>query len=415
MYRYLIYTLLFIATSASSFAQSSLDEYLLEAQQNNPGLKAKYAEFEASMQQLPQVNSLPNPSLTVAAFGQMVETRVGQQMARFSLSQMFPWFGTLEARKNVVAAQVETNFQSYQDARLELANKVKAAYYPLVELKELIRLQKENLEILATYKTIATSNFKNGTGSLSDALRVDLMSNEANTEIEILERKKKPLEFYFNTLLNRDKNESVIVTDSFSIPDKNEISRDSIFNHPKLQMLRSRRASALAQESLAAKDGMPELGLGFEYIITAKRKDVSIEGNGKDAYMPMVTVSLPIYRNRYKSAVKEARLMQTVYSEMEQSEENNLLSEFEKTQFDAEKALVEVELFDKQTKQVQQIIDISLVTLSNSDSDGFEEILRLQQQLIKYKSNKISALKEYYTAESMLLFIAGSDLSKSNK
>jgi outer membrane protein, heavy metal efflux system len=129
----------------------------------------------------------------------------------------------------------------------------------------------------------------------------------------------------------------------------------------------------------------------------------------------MVTVSLPIYRNKYKSAVKEARLMQTVYSEMEQSEENNLLSEFEKAQFETEKALVEVELFDKQTKQVQQIIDISLVTLSNSDSDGFEEILRLQQQLIKYKSNKISALKEYYTAESMLLFIAGSDLSKSNK
>jgi outer membrane protein, heavy metal efflux system len=415
MYRYLIYTILFITTSANSFAQSSLDEYLKAAQQNNPGLKAKYAEFEASMQQLPQVNSLPNPSLTVAAFGQMVETRVGQQMARFSLSQMFPWFGTLEARKNVVAAQIETNFQSYQDARLELANKVKAAYYPLVELQELIRLQKENLEILATYKTIATSNFKNGTGSLSDALRVDLMTNEANTEIEILERKKKPLEFYFNTLLNRDKNESVIVTDSFGIPDKNEISRDSIFNHPKLQALRSRRASALAQESLATKDGAPELGVGFEYIITAKRKDVSIEGNGKDAYMPMVTVSLPIYRNKYKSAVKEARLMQTVYSEMEQSEENNLLSEFEKAQFETEKALVEVELFDKQTKQVQQIIDISLVTLSNSDSDGFEEILRLQQQLIKYKSNKISALKEYYTAESMLLFIAGSDLSKSNK
>lgn len=383
-----------------------LQDYATIAEQDNPGLKAKYAEFEVAMQQLPQVSSLPNPSLTVAAFGQMVETRVGQQMARFSFSQMFPWFGTIEARKNVAAARAEATYQSYLDAKAELASKVRIAYYPLVELEQLILLQKENIEILSTFKTLATSNFQNGRGSLSDALRVDLMSNEAKTEIQILEQKKKPLEFYFNTLLNRDKDESVIIADSFSTPEKRVLDADSIARHPRLEALRKQREMAMAQEILTTKQGAPEFGLGFEYIVTAARPEVSIPGNGKDAYMPMVTLSLPIYRKQYKAAAKESRLMQTAYSEMENNEANNLLSEFEMTRFEMDKSLIQLELFETQTKQIQQIIDLSLASLSTSGTD-FEEILRLQQQLIKYKMNRVSALKDYYAAESRMFFLTG--------
>jgi outer membrane protein TolC len=95
----------------------TLDDYLAIAEKNNPQLKAKLQEFEAAIQRVPQVSSLPDPSLNVSAFGQMVETRVGQQMARFSLSQMFPWFGTLAAQKDAAALAAEAQYAAYLDAR----------------------------------------------------------------------------------------------------------------------------------------------------------------------------------------------------------------------------------------------------------------------------------------------------------
>lgn len=99
MKRFTLYTVFYFLSAGLVHSQSLLDNYVQVAEKNNPGLKAKYAAFEAAIQQIPQVSSLEDPTFTVAAFGQMVETRVGQQMARLSLSQMFPWFGTLAAKK----------------------------------------------------------------------------------------------------------------------------------------------------------------------------------------------------------------------------------------------------------------------------------------------------------------------------
>ena len=94
---YLILVLVLYATSVNS---QTLNDYLSMASQNNPEIQSAYKEFEAALQKAPQVSSLPDPSLTMSAFGRMIETRVGAQEARFSLMQMFPWFGTLEAKKN---------------------------------------------------------------------------------------------------------------------------------------------------------------------------------------------------------------------------------------------------------------------------------------------------------------------------
>ena len=69
------------------------------AAQNNPEMKSAYAHFEAAMQKSPQVVRCSDPTLTMSAFGRMVETRVGSQEARFSFMQMFPWFGTSAVKR----------------------------------------------------------------------------------------------------------------------------------------------------------------------------------------------------------------------------------------------------------------------------------------------------------------------------
>ena len=45
-----------------------------------------------------------------------VETRVGPQQRVFSLSQSFPWFGTLGLKESAAAARAEAAAQEYPGA-----------------------------------------------------------------------------------------------------------------------------------------------------------------------------------------------------------------------------------------------------------------------------------------------------------
>ena len=403
MYRYCIYTLLYIATITAGFAQSTLGEYVEYALQNNPGLKASHAEFEAAMQRTAQMGALEDPNFRVSSFGQMVETRTGQQMARFSLEQMFPWFGTLKEQRNAAALNAEAVFESYMNDQNELTFNVKQAYYPLYEIDEAIRLNEENLKILESFKTIAISKFQNGAGKLSDALRVDLMSNDINTDIGILKEKRKSLVIAFNKLLNRDENEAVSVS-SYNAIDTPTMSRDSLANNPQLEVLRKKVLAAQAQERLAEKLAMPKLGLGVEYIITQKRPEMTFSDNGKDAYMAMFSVSLPIYRKKYKASIKESQFMQTSFTEMQSQVENNLIAEYEMASFELKRTSQQLSLYQKQVAQTNQIITL-LMTAYGNDKADFEEILEMQQTLLKYELLEVTAKKEYAVAIAKLEFL----------
>ena len=147
MIRYNIYLIAFLMSLTTLYGQSQLDQYIKVAVQNNPGLKASRAEFEAAMQRTAQMGSLDDPNFRVSSFGQMVETRTGQQMARFSLEQMFPWFGTLREQRNAAALNAESVFESFKNDQNELIFNVKEAYYPLYEIDEAIRLNQVRLHL----------------------------------------------------------------------------------------------------------------------------------------------------------------------------------------------------------------------------------------------------------------------------
>jgi hypothetical protein len=106
--------ILVLLGSVLGYAQT-LDDYFKIAAESNPGLQAKYSAFEAAMQRVEQVNTLPDPNFSFGYFISPVETRVGPQRARFSLTQMFPWFGTLKKQGNAAALMAEAKYQSFLD------------------------------------------------------------------------------------------------------------------------------------------------------------------------------------------------------------------------------------------------------------------------------------------------------------
>ncbi|MEQ9217936.1 MAG: TolC family protein [Cyclobacteriaceae bacterium] len=382
----------------------TLEEYFQIAAENNPGLEAKYTAFEAALERVPQANSLQDPTFSLGYFISPVETRVGPQRARFSLTQMFPWFGTLKASGDVAALNAEAQYQVFLDARNKLYYQVATAYYPLYELDQWIELESKNAEILESYKTIATTKFENDQGTLVDVLRVDIMLKDALTNLEILRKKKQPLVTSFNKLLNREEDAEVLVIDSLMMTEL-AVNRDSLLaNNPVLDELEIRLEASRKQEVLAEKQGFPKLGLGLDYVLIDERNDMIVGDNGKDALMPMVTVGIPIFRGKYKAAKKEAQLMQESYSLQKEDRINQLISSYEMADYDREKQMELLQLYEEQIAETQQVLNLLLSAYGNSGT-AFEEVLRVQQQLLKYKKMKATALANYHVTIARLSYI----------
>ena len=400
MKKYIINIILLIILGITSAQAQTLDDYFKTAAENNPGLQSKYKEFEAALQKVHQVNALPDPTVSFSYFF----PKMMSQRASVSLTQMFPWFGALSAQGNAAALMAEAQYQSFLDAQNQLYYKVSAAYYPLYELNRLREIEQKNIDILESYKSIANSKFKNGLAPMVDVLRVDIMLKEAVTNLSILKMKEKSLKTTFNKLLNRDVAEEVSINTSLATEAlQDSFRRDSIVtNNPLLNALDLKIKASEASEIAAQKDGLPKLGVGLDYAII---------DNGKNIVMPMVSVSIPIFRKKYKAAKKEAQLMQESYTHQKMEIANSLVSNYEITWFEIQQQRELINLYEQQTKESNQSLNLLFSAYSNSGKD-FEEVLRMQQQLLKYEKMKAAAEVEYHIALAKLNYITAKHIGK---
>ncbi|WP_339890269.1 TolC family protein [uncultured Flavobacterium sp.] len=392
MRKILILSILFFAYNVEG---QSINDYYTIAAENNPELKAKYKEFEAAMQKIPQVSSLPDPNLSMGYFISPVETRLGPQNMRFSLTQMFPWFGTLKAQKNATTLMAESKYQAFLNAKNQLYSQVATAYYPLYELLKLKGIEQENIKILESYKNIANAKFENGKGSLVDVLRVDIMIKDAQTNLDILTKKEPAVTSWLNSILNRKHDEKIVVSKDLQIIElPMEYRKDSITTNPILQELELKKQASEVAIEVARKQGLPKLGLGLDYVLVGKGMN-NFPDSGKDIIMPMVSISLPIFRKKYNAATKEAKLMQESYSFQKEAYENKLNGTYYKLVFELEKERDLLKLYEGQVITLSKSLNLLFAYYSNANKD-FEEVLRMQQELLKYQKMQLSSTSTFY-------------------
>lgn len=398
--------LFFVGTSNYQVSAQTLDAYLKTAAENNPKLKSAYSQFDAAMQQAPQVSSLPDPALTMSAFGRMVETRVGAQEARFSLMQMFPWFGTLQAKEDASVLMAEAKFQNYLNLRNQLFFEIKSVYAELYALEKTIQIKEENLTILDSYRELSLSRFKSGNAPMVNVIKVDISREAAVTEIKLLEDIMNPLEIKFNLMLNQKPEVKVQVQDTlvFKKPEILLNSEDLFINHPSVVGLEKQIKSYEIQQIVAQKEGLPMLGLGMEYSIISKRTDANPEMNGQDVIMPMFTVTLPIFRKKYNAAKKEAAFMVSSMEQEQEAQKNELQSAYEMSIYELKKAAQLIALYEKQLVSSGQANKLLISGFSNATID-FEEVLQMNQDILMLQTQKVEAIKNGFTAEAKLEYL----------
>lgn len=389
----------------------TLPEYLQTAGENNPTLQAKYKAYEAALQQVPQVGTLPDPQFSFGYFLQPVETRVGPQQARFSLSQMFPWFGTLDARESVAAQYAEVKFQQFIDARNALFLKVKKQYYDLYALKEKIEITEENIELLNSYENLARTRYQNGKAKMVDVIRVQMRKEDLQTRLSLLEQQRQPMVAAFNALLHRDQMAEVVITDTL-LPiavDTLTFHPQAVMDNPQLTAIQHKKEAAQQAERVAVKNGMPKLGLGLDYVLVGERTDMTLPDNGKNVLMPMVSATIPIFRQKYRAQKKEAVLKQEQFELERTGQEEALMADFEMKTYLLDQAVENAQLYQRLTGRARQAINILITSYATGEED-FEEILRMEEELLQYRLQFLKAVTDQHKHKAEIDYLTGNDL-----
>ncbi len=467
MKNWIIYILLILVYSSNAYGQT-LNEYLIIAAENNPNLKSKYFQYQAALERVPQVGSLPDPQLGFSFFIMPMERYMGNQVGTISLMQMFPWFGTLGAAKNEMTFMAKAKFEEFNETKSMLFYEVRANWYALQLLEKEIAITKENIELLKTMEQIALTRFKSGgqsgnnsggsgnvrssgnqntnnsnsgmggmnmqgqsttgnspsrnmpqmgemdnmssSGSMIDVLRVQMEINELQNNLALLEDSKIPLLVRFNLLLNRDKNETVLFSESImavTIPiSLNEIPDSIKANNPMLNMLEQDEQAFIAQGKMNQKMGLPMIGVGLQYDIFQPRANSESMMNGRNMLMPMATVTIPLWRKKYTASVRESDFMRQSVIELKQEVSNQLMVNYEDALKDFKDADRRVKLYQDQTSLANQALNILIVQYTTEGSN-FEEVLRMQQQLLDYRLKYLDALIDGNIAVAMMERLMG--------
>ena len=377
-----------------SLKAQSLEELKTISAENNLDLKAQYKSFKAQLENVMQAKSWQDPNLSFGYFISPIETRVGPQIAKFSLTQMLPWFGTFKARGDVAAYRAEAEYEKFQNQKLKLFLEVAKHYYELAFLSEKVHLEDEQIQLLADVKLMVESHYENDKAKMTDILRIELEIDELKTSVQVLEDQKKALVSQLNQLMNRPTETPIVIDNPRQILENtNDLKMQKIAeNHPRLEKIQRKQEANEAEKELAKKQAMPQFGFGLDYAIIQNR-NVRATDAGQDAIIPTISISLPIFGKKNRSRKKQAQLKGESLQFQLENEKTRLETEIEVAQYKKEELLSVLDLYNKQLESLKDILQLAEVALAN-DSMDIEEVLRLEEERLLYQKQKAETLAD---------------------
>ena len=405
--KYILGLLLMLSVSIS-YAQDDLNNYLQIAADNNPNLKAKFNEYMAALEVAPQVKALPDPQIAFAYFIQPIETRLGPQQFKISATQMFPWMGTLKAKENVAFKMAKAKYEVFEENKSKLFNDVRALYYNLYVNQKAIDITLENIDILNSFQKLALIKVESGKVSAVDAYRIEMEIGDLENQLALLKDKQYVFEVQFYNLLNIDYSDPVSIPETLWETDitlTKEVLLDSMLikNHQLLN-IEFQQESLRYKRELANKNGKPTISLGIDYTSVGQGENNLA---GTDAIVfPRVGITIPLYRNKYKAIIREV-VFQESAKQFEKENKSNLLENlFENIWKDYSDANRRIDLYKSQLELAEKSLKM-LKTDYTTGNKNFEELLRMERQLLKYNLELEKSRADKQESISFITYITG--------
>lgn len=375
-----------------------LATYIEEAINNNPNIQAVEKQHAISLEKISETNTLPD---TEFSGGYMVGTEMPMmQQGEFSVMQMLPWFGTISARGDYASALADADFLEIEIAKRKIAMILSQSYYRLYQIAKKQDVLDSNIQLLQVYERMALTSVEVGQASAVSVLRLQMRQNDLTERKLVLEQDYAAELTAFNKIMNRNEIEPIVNVDSLIMPDTDfEIDFANLSLHPELRKFEEMNKVVSQADALNKKESAPGFGVGMEYMLYNEAPNM---------LMPMVTLSIPIFNNKYKSIAKQNQLQHEALGIQKQASENTLIAELQTAVRNRNAARISFETQEKNLIQAQNANEILLKNYETGTID-FREVLDVQELQLNFQINRIEAIGAYFNQVSIINYFTGTN------
>jgi outer membrane protein TolC len=291
-------------------------------------------------------------------------------------------------------------------AQRKLIVSISNAYYNMYSLRSKEGVLEENISLLGVYETLALNSVETGKASAVSVLRLQMRKNDLIELKEVLHQRYLSEQAALNSLLNRDLSMTITLIDDLPMPDTDfDISATDLEMHPELLKYDKLYASVVQSELLNQKEKGPMIGFGIDYIPVEKRPDMDFSDNGKDIFMPMVSLSIPIFNKKFRSSSKQNELRQLEIDAQKQSQFNKLQQVMDEA---LNERLASRISYNTQIKNLQQAKNAETILIKSYESGtiDFNDVLDIQELQLKFQMGQIDAIRNYYRQTTMINYLS---------
>ena len=404
MRKKILTALLFMLTCLTAAANDtdSLQVYMLAAIQSNPAVSASYNRYKAQMEASTGAGQLPDPEFSMSIYPQAMHHSNSKQILTLSVMQMFPWFGTLKSVRMAQQWQAEAMYQRFREEGLSLVFDVQKQWYDILLTRQQLKSVRENLKTLKDIEQVALAQYRTALGMknsrMSDQLRLQAEELRLQEQIESLRDKEKLQCRQLNLLMHRDVDSKLVLPDSMSIRPFPVVDWGKLESaSPRLQQLSAQEKMYRSQADAVRGQGFPRIGIDLEYMVNGKiNMPVMPDMNGKNMVMPMLKVTLPIYRSKTRAGIKSAQLMQQSANDAYLRQQDELHAQYLSVEQRAEDAKRQASLYDNELKLLNQTLHLMVAEYANGTT-SLTDILQTSRENIDYSLKKFEALARYNT------------------
>ena len=398
------YTLLALLMGASMAQGQTLEDYLRVAAQNNPEIQAFELNYRLALEKVEEASSLPNLDLGFGYFVSEPETRTGAQTTRFAVTQMLPWFGTLSARQSYAASLAENEFVEFSIAKRKLALSVAQAYYTLYSLQAKAHIIDDQIKWVTVNQERLLRSIEASRSSLSEMLKLEVRLNDLKQRKLTIVHQLTAERSAFSNLLNSEPHTELLIVDSLPLP-KIEVPEFPDFSaNPELLKFDKLFASVTQAEELNQKERLPNLAFGVDFLTVAQRPDLVFDDNGKDIFMPRVSLSIPVFSKKYSSVSAQNKLKQERLDFQKQQRLNTLEDTYSRALARLKEAQLSYELQSESLARLEQTEALFLTKFS-AGSLGFQELVELQDVQLNLQLRRIDATVQCYSQYALINYL----------
>jgi outer membrane protein TolC len=400
-----------------------LRQYLIEAAEKNPGLKARYFEWKAAMEKIPQVTTLEDPMFGYAQFLQS-DTYIYTAM----VEQKFPWFGTLRTRGDKALAEADAVLAKLHAARNELLAEVKRAYFEYAFLGQSLDIVRSQADTLKEVEEIVKARYALGFGIQADLYRVQIEKDKLEDQHKGLLQSKPALAAKLLEALGREAAEEPEWPQPAefppSPPEASVVLARIRTANPDLAAMQHMIEAWDKQVVLARKTGYPDFTLGLEYdgmknMMTtqydpATAQNTTESKDAPDMVMVSLKVNLPIWRKRVKAGIREAEQMRDAAEHEKRRATLSYDSAARMALYNIQDALRRYHLYSDvivpEEKQTYESLKASYITGGGAMESGGTEFLDIQRtvgDLFEFQLEQARAARDVQVACAELEMLMG--------